>query len=267
VALGGTGYHIRGEHRVTLPNLYRQVLDRLAGWQAQVSGERAAADPLGELEREAPRAGGPLRDLAVKSPELEGYLPDLARAFLRIKRCFDGGGTLFLAGNGGSMADALHISGELTKGFRLKRPLPPALRARLAEMEGGTDLAQHLQQGLRAVVLGANPALASAVLNDNPLPGAGLAQELTALARPGDVFLGISTSGQARNVLNAALAAKAGGVGVISLTGEAGGPLAGLAEVALRAPAGDTAAVQELHIRLYHTLCAMLEDHYFGETV
>jgi D-sedoheptulose 7-phosphate isomerase len=112
--------------------------------------------------------------------------------------------------------------------------------------------------------LGSNPALASAVLNDNPLPQAGLAQELLALARPGDVLLGISTSGKARNVINAALTARALGVDVISLTGQAGGPLAEQADIAIRAPAQATADVQELHIRLYHTLCAMLEEDCFG---
>jgi D-sedoheptulose 7-phosphate isomerase len=187
------------------------------------------------------------------------------RAFQQLVLSFNTAGTLFLCGNGGSMADTLHISGELTKSFRLPRPLPPALRERLGALPGGGELAQHLQRGLRVVVLGINLALSSAVLNDNPLPSAGFAQELLALARPGDVLLGISTSGRARNVLNAAITARALGVAVISLTGQTGGPLAEQADIAVRAPAQETAAVQELHIRLYHALCSMLEEHYFGE--
>jgi D-sedoheptulose 7-phosphate isomerase len=125
-------------------------------------------------------------------------------------------------------------------------------------------LPEHLEGGLRAVVLGANPSLASAVDNDNPERAMGMAQELYALARPGDVFLGISTSGNARNVCHAARVARALGLHVIALTGERESELSRLADVTIHAPGRQTDRVQEQHILIYHTLCAMLEDHFFG---
>jgi phosphoheptose isomerase len=268
VALGGKGYHISGDHLVTVPNLHHAILALLSHPGLAPAGTTRQAesqDWRAALEQLSPRALPLLKKLVEKAPELEVCAPDVFRTFRLLARSFDTGATLYLCGNGGSMSDALHISGELTKSFRRARHLPPALQARLSALPGGAELAAHLQAGLRAVPLGANLALASAVLNDNPLPSAGYAQELLALARPGDVLLAISTSGKARNCLNAALTAHAIGVSVISLTGQAGGPLAEQADIAIRAPAQSTADVQELHIQLYHALCAMLEDHFFGE--
>ena len=172
---------------------------------------------------------------------------------------------LFLAGNGGSMADALHISGELLKSYKHPRPLPEGLRQRLAAQVHGDVLARTLEGGLRAVVLGINPALASAVANDSPERDMGFAQELLALARPGDVLLGISTSGRARNVRYAVSVARARGITTIALTGADGGPLAEQVDVTIRAPAHETDRVQEQHIALYHCLCEMLEQEFFGE--
>ena len=162
------------------------------------------------------------------------------------------------------MADALHISGELAKSYVRRRPLPERLHARLAAQPDGELLARNLEPGLRAVVLGANPSLASAVANDAPDRDVNLAQELLALARPGDVLLGISTSGNARNVIYAAQTARALGLTVIALTGEDGGRLAGLADVAIRVPARRTDRVQELHVQCYHALCEMLEIEFFA---
>ena len=116
------------------------------------------------------------------------------------------------------------------------------------------------------MTLGTNLALASAVDNDNPKRGMDLAQELYALARPGDVFLGISTSGNARNVCQAAQVARALDVHVIALTGERDSELRSLADVAIQAPGGRTDRIQESHVRIYHALCAMLEDHFFAES-
>ncbi len=170
-----------------------------------------------------------------------------------------------MCGNGGSMADALHISGELLKSYARRRTLPDGLRARLAAQPDGACLARNLEPGLRVVVLGANPSLASAVANDMPDRDVNLAQELLALARPGDVLLGISTSGNARNVTYAAQVARSLNVTVIALTGGDGGKLAPLADVAVRVPAQRTDRVQELHILCYHALCEMLENTFFGD--
>jgi D-sedoheptulose 7-phosphate isomerase len=162
------------------------------------------------------------------------------------------------------MADALHISGELLKSFKRPRPLPEAHQLRLKSLPHGEALAQHLQRGLRAVVLGANLSLRSAMDNDSPLPNLALAQELYALARPGDVFMGISTSGDARNVLYAASVARALGLTVIGLTGAHGGALAPLCDVAVRVPASETDVVQTWHQQVYHLLCDMLEAQMVG---
>ncbi len=198
-----------------------------------------------------------------RHPRLGALAPSLGRAYLSIAASLEQGGTLYLAGNGGSFSDALHISGELLKSFARPRPLPPALRERLMEQPYGRELAQSLQAGLRAHVLGCNPALSSAVANDIPLPGIGYAQELAALARPGDVFWGISTSGRARNILLAVAVAKACGLTTIGLTGQPGNPLAELVDIPLRVPESETYRVQELHIALYHQLCLLLEEHFF----
>lgn len=196
---------------------------------------------------------------------LAGIADQVGRAYEVTAGALATGGTLYLCGNGGSMADALHISGELLKAFARRRPLPAALAQALRRERYGEALAAHLQAGLRAHVLGANPILASAVANDIPVPGIGYAQELAALARPGDVFLGISTSGQATNVLMALSVARALGLATIGLTGSAraDNPLASGVDVPLVVPGTETATVQEQHIALYHQLCLMLEAHFF----
>jgi D-sedoheptulose 7-phosphate isomerase len=201
------------------------------------------------------------------APELATCQPDLERALDSTIAVLNAGGCLYICGNGGSMSDALHISGELLKSYTLPRPLGTDVQARLRDAGPyGQILAQNLQQGLRTMVLGLNHSLNSAIENDVAVPGIGYAQELFAMARPGDALLGISTSGNARNVCYAAQVARSLGVTVISLTGQSGGKLADLADIAIRAPETRTDRVQELHIILYHCLCEMLEIVFFGGT-
>jgi len=197
-------------------------------------------------------------------PTIGGMAAEIKSACDLIAKALANGGTLFICGNGGSLSDALHISGELLKSFVLPRPLPQPLQERLRQTPEGAVLAEHLQQGLRVQVLGVNAALSTAVANDIALPGIAFAQELVALARPGDVLLGISTSGRSRSVVYAATAARALGLQVVSLTGAAESPLSALADIALRAPATETYAVQELHLVIYHRLCLLLEAHFYG---
>ena len=225
---------------------------------------RTAAEWLAYLQRERPAVASHYGVLA-QHPMLGGLATSAARAYAAIAAALEGGGTLFLCGNGGSFADALHISGELLKSFERPRPLPEPVAEALGREPFGAELIEHLQAGLRAHVLGANPALSSAVANDIPLPGIGYAQELLALAQPGDAFLGISTSGGARNVLLALSVARALGLATIGLTGSARveNPLAQGVDVALVVPAREPAAVQEQHITLYHILCQMVEAHFY----
>ena len=212
----------------------------------------------------SPAALPVLERMVARFEELRPCAADLTRAFEATARSFAAGGTLFVCGNGGSQSDALHIAGELDKSFKLPRPLSAAQKSAFAGVPNGEELAAHLQRGLPTVPLGANPALASAVANDNPLPHLIFAQELYALGRKGDALLGISTSGKAQNVRNAFSVARALGIATISLTGPQGGPLAAQAEIAICAPGGDTAEIQGWHIQLYHCLCDMLEVHAFG---
>ncbi len=203
-----------------------------------------------------------LDELMEREPRLIPCRGDMEKAFELIRDSFAGGGKLMTCGNGGSCSDAEHIVGELGKGFLKKRPLSPAEKAAL-NGEDGDYLARTLQGGLPALSLNL-PALHSAAVND--LGGdMGYAQAAWALARQGDVMIGISTSGNARNVALAAQAAKARGALVIGLTGQAGGRLAGLSDVCVKAPARETYRVQEYHIMLYHALCAMVEEAFFEE--
>lgn len=267
VSLGGKGFHITGEHLLTIPNMHRKILDQLNGTDLGPVGKLSEppSDPLEKVARDYPPAAPILSDMINTYPELHTCVADLVRAFEALMRSFRTSGTLFLCGNGGSMADALHIAGELDKSFRLPRRLTPEQRKRLLDQPGGVDLGEHLQRGLRTVPLGANPALSSAISNDNPLPQIGYAQELYSLGRPGDVLLGISTSGKAQNVRYAASAAHALEMTVISLTGPQGGPLAEQADIAIRAPGRDTPTIQGWHIQLYHVLCDMLEAASFSD--
>ena len=170
--------------------------------------------------------------------------------------CFKSGGKLLLCGNGGSSADCAHITGELVKGFCKKRPLPEALQKAI-----GTD---KLQMGLPAIDLTANCALISAVNND--LGGELVyAQQVMAYGRPGDVLIGISTSGNAKNVAMAVKAAKALGLTAVGMTGCGGGALEGLCDVTLKSHEKETYLVQEDHLMFYHRLCLRVEDTLFAE--
>ena len=273
VALGGKGYHITGDHRDTLPNLYHQVTDRLEPIQPvnQNSASQLARPincsqlvPVPGWGIENPFAAEILEAMLREYPLLTPLRADLVRSFTLLKRCFLTGGTLYLAGNGGSMSDALHISGELDKAYKKRRPIPLAHRLRCASLPGGAELAQSLQVGLRSVVLGNNPALASAVENDFAIPYLGYSQELYALGWAGDVFLGISTSGNAKNILYTIQTARLLNMTSIGLTGASGGLLSDQADIVIHAPASDTALVQTWHIHIYHCLCEMLEAQIFS---
>ncbi len=206
-----------------------------------------------------------LEDLILRCPALTLCAESIRRAADILTETFARGGTLYTVGNGGSSADADHIVGELAKGFLKKRPLPPEQRARLAELgEEGRALADGLQMGLPAVSLHSQSALLTAFLNDAD-PKLAYAQALFALAKPGDALIAISTSGNSENVVNAARLAKSMGVRVVALTGSRPSRLGDLADAAVRVGAEETYLVQELHLPVYHWLCAAVEEHFFKE--
>jgi len=206
-----------------------------------------------------------LRGMRGRRADLDGCLEPLLSLHEALVLCYDGGGKLLVCGNGGSHADALHIVGELCKSFERKRPVPAELAIRLQNLPMGTELARHLEVGLPAITLGLNGALKTAIENDSPLRDAAFAQEVYAVGKRGDVLLGISTSGNAQNCLMALSLGKATGLITVALTGPKGGAMADLADIVIKAPGETTKAVQESHIVLYHTFCALIEAHYFPE--
>jgi len=203
--------------------------------------------------------------MRLRRPDLEECVPALLELHHRLVACYDGGGTLFTCGNGGSNADAMHIVGELCKSFERTRPLPADVLGRLEGLPFGAELQQHLEAGLSAHALGFNGSLKTAVENDSPQRDIAFAQELCALIRPGDVLLAISTSGNAANCLMAMSTARAFGGTAVALTGPKGGKMAEAAEIAIRAPGDSTKVIQEAHIVLWHTMCCMIEAHYFPD--
>ncbi len=207
-----------------------------------------------------------LEQLLARHPELEACRPSILDAYFLLEDCYEHDGKLLAAGNGGSAADSEHITGELMKRFRKPRPVDPAFAERLKTVDPvrGAKLARDLERSLTAIPLVAHESLTTAYINDVNGNGA-FAQQLYGFGKPGDVFLGISTSGNSENILSAAVVAKALGIPVIGLTGRDGGELAGAADVAVRVPETETYLIQELHLPVYHCWCMMLEEHFFGE--
>lgn len=202
-----------------------------------------------------------LQDLVERYPTLAPLAGDLGTAFACLRDTFAGGGKLLLCGNGGSAADCEHWAGEMLKGFQRPRVLPDDERALLP-----AELASVLEPGLPVIPLPALMSVTTAFANDVDARFA-LAQCAFALGRPGDALVGISTSGDAGNVVLAARAARARGMATVGLTGRHGGRLAAEVDLCLRAPADGCAEVQELHLPIYHCLSRMLEDAFFAPGV
>ena len=207
-----------------------------------------------------------LQELIDRYPALEACRESIVQAFDALVRTHGSDGKLLIAGNGGSAADSDHISGEMTKSFRFKRALDPALQSRLEELYGddGVELSKNLEGGLKAIPLTVFNA-ANSAFNNDVAPEAAYAQLVQVFGREGDVFLGITTSGNSKNIILALMAAKARGMTTIALTGSKGGKCVGLADICIRVPEDETFKVQELHLPVYHALCAMVESALFSE--
>lgn len=203
--------------------------------------------------------------LLTRYPQLQSVSADMMAAFELMKNSFLDGGKLLIAGNGGSAADAEHIVGELMKAFTLPRKLDQQSQKALIDVDGsmGKILAENLQGALPAIALDGHMSLTTAYMNDVE-PLLCFAQQVNGYGRAEDVLLAISTSGNSKNVLYAAVTAKARGMKVIGLTGEKDSKLSQLADVCIRAPQTETYMVQELHLPIYHCLCLLLEDEFFG---
>lgn len=202
--------------------------------------------------------------LIERYPALFKCKEDLLNAYLLIEHSYKNGKKLLIAGNGGSAADSEHIVGELMKGFKKPRHLPIEMCEKLkkVDLELGEVLAKNLQGALPAIALDGHLALTTAYMNDVE-PLLCFAQQVNGYGCEGDVFLGISTSGNSKNILYAASVAKAKGMKVIGLTGEKSNKLEQLADVTVKVPETETYMVQELHLPVYHCWCLMLEERFF----
>ncbi len=206
-----------------------------------------------------------LNELIERYPELDVCKSSIDEAYNCIKDSYTSGGKLLVAGNGGSASDSEHIVGELMKSFILPRRLDDSYRKELigADDTLGTELADKLQGALPAIALVDHVALSTAYLNDvDPLLG--FSQQVNGYGNKSDVFLGITTSGNSKNILYANTVAKAKGLKTIALTGKDGGKIKDMADITIIVPEKETFKIQEKHLPIYHCLCLMLEEFFFG---
>ena len=202
---------------------------------------------------------GIIEELVQRHPRLEPCVGDITTAYELLAGCYERDGIVYLCGNGGSAADAEHIVGELMKSFDQRRPVPDEEKAAL----GDPYLAGHLEGSLRAVSLASHSSLATAIANDVSADLV-FAQQVYGYGREGDVLWALSTSGNARNVLLALKAARARGLKCIGMSARDGGQMKDLCDVCIRVPESATYKAQELHLPVYHALCRMLEERFFG---
>ena len=204
------------------------------------------------------------QELLIRYPQLEKCVDEIEKAKEEMIACYERGGKILLCGNGGSAADCEHIAGELMKGFLKKRLLSEERKKYLQEKFSclEEDLLNKVQKGLPAISLPSLMAVNTAFANDVE-PDYMYAQSVMAFGNENDILIGISTSGNAVNVLNAVKMAKALDMTVIGLTGCTGGKMKKYADVCICAPENETYKVQELHLPIYHYLCAMVEDYFY----
>jgi len=202
--------------------------------------------------------------LLKRYPELSCQRNNILLAFDLLKECFENGGKLLIAGNGGSAADAEHMVGELMKGFENARPLSLDYQQKLLQFdtEIGGILARDLQGALPAIALGNHTSLSTAFMNDCN-PELCFAQQVNGYGNEKDVLFCISTSGNSSNIIYAAVTAKAKNMKVIALTGANESKLSSIADVTIYSPQTRTYMIQEHHLPIYHALCLMLETHFF----
>ena len=206
-----------------------------------------------------------LQLLINRYPQLAVCREEIKKAYELLEIAYRQGRKLLVCGNGGSASDSEHIVGELMKEFKLKRKVygQHAAALKAIDPELGQVLADNLQGALPAISLTAHSSLQTAFMND-VIPELVFAQQVNGYGNAGDVFLGISTSGNSKNVLYAAVNAKAKGLKVIGLTGSKENKLMKYTDVCIRVPETETYKIQELHLPVYHCLCLMLEEKFFG---
>ena len=208
-----------------------------------------------------------LEDLVVRNPELGAAKKDISKAFELLKNSYENKGKLLICGNGGSAADSDHIVGELMKRFSIPRAISEELKTKLESNFGeqGKYMASKLEGSLPAISLNGHNALSSAFANDVDAQLI-YAQQVGGYGNKEDVLLGISTSGNAKNVVAAMIVAKAKGMKVLGLVGRDGGEFNKYCDVLINVGGDCTPQIQELHLPVYHVLCQTLEYHFFGKS-
>lgn len=204
--------------------------------------------------------------LIERYPKLKVCVSDIISGYDILEEAYKNSGKLLVAGNGGSAADSEHIVGELMKGFKLPRKISASYEQKLKDVDSemGEYIAENIQGALPAIALDGHFALTTAYMNDVE-PLLCFAQQVNGFGKKGDVFLGISTSGNSKNILYAATVAKAKGMKIIGLTGGNNSKLEKLSDVTVKVPCVETYMIQELHLPVYHCWCLMLEDEFFGD--
>ncbi len=198
-------------------------------------------------------------------PDLKEILPSIKETAGIIINAFENNKFLYLCGNGGSASDCEHIAGELLKSFKCKRELSSELKSEFNKFgKDGKDLADKLEDGLRAVALTSHPSFSTAFANDVDASMI-FAQQLMALSSKGDIVMGISTSGNAENIKKCFITAKVKGLKTILLTGKTGGTCAEFADCIIKVPEMETFLIQEKHVGIYHVLCLIVEDYFYGQ--
>ena len=198
-------------------------------------------------------------------PALSVNRSDIEKVFALLTRCARENAFIYCCGNGGSAADSEHITGELMKGFILKRPLKAEEKARFADIENGEDIASKLQRAIRCISLVSQSGVISAFANDID-PSLVYAQQVYAYAKSEhDVLIALSTSGNSLNIVNAVKAARAAGIKTVSITGEKESRLSETCNICIRLPETETFKIQELTLPVYHCIAAMIEDNFFEE--
>lgn len=207
---------------------------------------------------------GILDKLMEQNPVLQSCRNSIEQAFNIMRECYINGGKVLICGNGGSASDSEHIVGELMKGFILKREIDNADREKLKEAfpEDWEYLTSNLQGALPAISLVSQSAISSAFINDVAADMV-FAQQVYGYGKRGDVLIGLSTSGNSRNVVNAVKVAAVFGLKTVGMTGKSGGKMKDLCDATIAVPADETYRIQEYHLPVYHALCAMIEAEFF----
>lgn len=205
-----------------------------------------------------------LDNMIGKYPALSGLRDSISEATGIIIKCYTAGGKLLICGNGGSSSDSDHITGELMKSFERKRPLDDSFKKRLSDISSsrGQFLSEKLEHALPAISLSAHTALTTAISNDISSDII-FAQQIIGYGNEKDVLIAISTSGNSRNVIDACITAQAMNIKVIGITGKTGGAMKEYCDILINVPEDMTAAVQELQLPVYHTICRIVEQHFY----